>query len=157
MNIRRTPQVSRFTNSRHQGKRKIRDTMRLLTSFVFTLVYLLDAGRAANFTNPLRARDGSDPFIVWDKGHYYLLATTWNDVRITRATTLEGLKRGEERVVWRDTNASRCCNVWAPELHQVDGTWYVYYSAGNRQNLDGQRSHVLRGKVLYLQYNFSTN
>jgi GH43 family beta-xylosidase len=119
--------------------------MHQIRSIVLTLLCLLQLGNAANFTNPLRARDGSDPFIVWESGHYYLLTTTWNDVKITRATTLEGLKRGEVRVVWTDANPSRCCNIWAPELHKVNGTWYVYYSAGNKQDLDGQRSHVLKG------------
>ncbi|KAK0646796.1 glycosyl hydrolase [Cercophora newfieldiana] len=122
--------------------------MHLLT-VPLLLLALLSSVHGANFTNPLRSRDGSDPFIVWDgavgSGYYYLLTTTWNDVRLTRATTLEGLKRGETRVVWTDTSPSRCCNVWAPEIHRIDGTWYIYYSAGNKQNLDGQRSHVLKG------------
>ncbi|KAK4441974.1 hypothetical protein QBC34DRAFT_453376 [Podospora aff. communis PSN243] len=119
--------------------------MHPLKSIVVIFLCLLQLSNAANFSNPLKARDGSDPFIVWDSGYYYLLTTTWTDVEITRATTLEGLKRGEVGVIWTDTNPSRCCNVWAPELHKVNGTWYVYYTAGNRQNLDGQRSHVLKG------------
>lgn len=123
----------------------MQDTMNLL--FSLALALFLPFIYAANFTNPLCARDGSDPFIVWDSGHYYLLTTTWKNVQITRATTLEGLKSGEVRVVWTDTNPTRCCNVWAPELHKVNGTWYVYYSAGNKQNLDGQRSHVLKGRA----------
>ncbi|KAK4666243.1 hypothetical protein QC763_405590 [Podospora pseudopauciseta] len=116
-----------------------------LLRLLLTALSLLQITSAATFTNPLRARDGSDPHIVHHDGFYYLMTTTWTDLRLTRAKTLEGLKTGETKVVWTDTNAARCCNVWAPELHRVDGVWYIYYTAGNRQNLDGQRSHVVRG------------
>lgn len=124
---------------------------------------------AASFSNPLKAWDGSDPHIVFSDGYYYLMTTTWTNLQITRAKTLEGLKTGETRVVWTDSNPSRCCNVWAPELHRINDTyehahiqeegenrvvmrkltrldrWYIYYTAGNGDNLDGQRSHVLKG------------
>jgi GH43 family beta-xylosidase len=83
--------------------------------------------------------------MTYSDGYYYLMTTTWTNLQITRAKTLEGLKTGETRVVWTDGNPSRCCNVWAPELHKIDNTWYIYYTAGNSQNLDGQRSHVLKG------------
>ncbi|KAK4096615.1 glycoside hydrolase family 43 protein [Parathielavia hyrcaniae] len=83
--------------------------------------------------------------MTYYNGYYYLMTTTWTNVQITRATTLEGLKTGQTRVVWTDSNPSRCCNVWAPELHRIGNTWYIYYTAGNSQNLDGQRMHVLRG------------
>ncbi|KAF1851269.1 glycoside hydrolase family 43 protein [Cucurbitaria berberidis CBS 394.84] len=100
---------------------------------------------AATFTNPLRAKDGADPHISYSGGYYYLMTTTWSDLRITRAKTLGGLKTGETKTVWKDTTASRCCNVWAPELHFLDGAWYIYYSAGQSANLDLQRPHVLKG------------
>lgn len=76
---------------------------------------------AATFTNPLKDPNGSDPHIVWSGGYYYLMTTTWTDLQITRATTLGGLKTGETKTVWTDTNSARCCNVWAPELHYFDG------------------------------------
>ncbi|GME34599.1 Glycoside hydrolase family 43 [Neofusicoccum parvum] len=100
---------------------------------------------AATYSNPLKNPNGSDPHIVWSGGYYYLMTTTWTNLQITRATTLNGLKNGETKTVWTDTNSARCCNVWAPELHYFDGTWYIYYTAGNSANLDGQRPHVLKG------------
>lgn len=87
----------------------------LLTSFVALV-------QSATFTNPLKNPNGSDPFIVTTGGYYYLLTTTWSDIQITRATTLNGLKNGEKKTVWKDTNSNRCCNVWAPEVHYFDGT-----------------------------------
>ncbi|KAF9531131.1 glycoside hydrolase family 43 protein [Crepidotus variabilis] len=93
---------------------------------------------AATYTNPLKASQGSDPFIVWHEGYYYLLTTTWTNVQIARATTLGGLKTASPKIIWSDATPSRCCNVWAPEVH-------CYYVAGSSDTLDNQRIHVLRG------------
>ncbi|EOD47625.1 putative glycosyl family protein [Neofusicoccum parvum UCRNP2] len=88
--------------------------------FAASLAALTQLTSAATFSNPLRETDGSDPQIVWYDGYYYLMTTTWTDVQLTRATTIE-------------------------ELHEVDGTWFIYYSAGTAENLDGQRPQVLEG------------
>lgn len=73
--------------------------------------------------------------MTYSDGYYYLMTTTWTNLQITRAKTLEGLKTGETRVVWADVNPSRCCNVWAPELHKIDNT-YVPCMPGCARGLD---------------------
>jgi GH43 family beta-xylosidase len=88
--------------------------MHLLNSIIVGLAAVTGLVQAANFTNPLKNPNGSDPFIVYDAGYYYLTTTTWTDIQITRAKTLEGLKSGEKKIVWQDTNSLRCCQVWAP-------------------------------------------
>lgn len=61
---------------------------------------------------------------------YYLTSTTWTNVSITKAPTIEGLKTAESQLIWSDrSNATRACNFWAPEMHKVGDTWYVYFSA----------------------------
>lgn len=120
--------------------------MKLLSASILLHSMLAAFVGAANFTNPLMQRDGSDPHIVYTDGYYYFTTTTWSDIQVTRATTLGGLKSGERKIVWKDLNRSRCCNMWAPEMHYLDGVWYIYYTAGNSANLDGQRAHVLKGE-----------
>ncbi|KAF2177435.1 glycoside hydrolase family 43 protein [Zopfia rhizophila CBS 207.26] len=100
---------------------------------------------AATYSNPLKSTSGSDPHIVYTGGYYYLMTTTWTDLQITRATTLNGLKTGETKVVWTDSTSTRCCNVWAPELHYLGGIWYIYYSAGHSGDVAAQHPHVLKG------------
>jgi GH43 family beta-xylosidase len=90
-----------------------------ITSLIGAFTSLVATASAASFSNPLKATNGSDPHMTYYDGYYYLMTTTWTNLQITRARTLEGLKRGETRVVWTDANASRCCNVWAPELHKI--------------------------------------
>ncbi|KAG7060396.1 hypothetical protein JMJ76_0000833 [Colletotrichum scovillei] len=80
------------------------------------------------FVNPIRT--GSDPHMVYENGMYYLTSTTWTDVRITAASTIEGLKTAEPRVIWSDTtNPARACNFWAPEMHKLGDRWYTYFTA----------------------------
>ncbi|KAK0614527.1 glycosyl hydrolase [Immersiella caudata] len=86
-------------------------------------------GGASTFSNPLRTRNGSDPFLVYVDGYYYLMTTTWRDLQIIRAKTLEGLKTGESKTIYTMANPKPDGNdVWAPELHKINGTWHVYYS-----------------------------
>jgi GH43 family beta-xylosidase len=113
--------------------------------YILCILVFFRCSLGATFTNPLKNPNGSDPFIVWDGNYYYLLTTTWTNIQLTRATTINGLKTGQTKIVYSDATASRCCNVWAPEVHYFSGRWYIYYTAGSSQNLDGQRVHVLRG------------
>ncbi|KAJ6627659.1 glycosyl hydrolase [Mycena sp. CBHHK59/15] len=37
-----------------------------------------------------------------------------------------GLKTATPKLVWSDTTSTRCCNMWAPEIHKMmDGAWYI--------------------------------
>ena len=116
-------------------------------SFASLLVVLSVAGLSDAFTNPIRNPGGADPQVVYSGGWYYFIATEWDDLKLTRARSIEELKTSEIRTIYTDTNPSRCCNVWAPELHYLDGKWYIYYTAGETgsNNLGGQRYHVLVG------------
>jgi GH43 family beta-xylosidase len=92
--------------------------------YVFKLLWIVlsfvSLSGATTYTNPIRNPEGSDPFIVYTGGYYYFLTTTWTDVEISRATTLEGLKTSTKKVVYSTTTADRCCNVWSPEVHYID-------------------------------------
>lgn len=93
---------------------RIRRALGLALSFASSIF-------ASNFTNPLKSPLGSDPFIVYWDGFYYLTTTTYSNIQLTRATTLEGLKTGENKVIWTPDDPSRYCDLWAPELHNLNG------------------------------------
>ena len=51
-------------------------------------------------------------------------------MQITAASTIDGLKTAESHVIFSDrSNPDMACNFWAPEIHEVGGRWYVYFSA----------------------------
>ncbi|KAJ6581523.1 glycoside hydrolase family 43 protein [Mycena capillaripes] len=119
----------------------------MLRVFVFLFVIACQALHAVGFSDPIKNPNGSDPFMVFHEGFYYLTTTTWTNIQITRATTIAGLKTATPKVIWTDSMASRCCNMWAPEIHwkAAEGAWFIYYVAGTSTNFDGQRIHALRG------------
>uniref|UniRef100_A0A0W0GCB1 Telomerase activating protein est1 n=1 Tax=Moniliophthora roreri TaxID=221103 RepID=A0A0W0GCB1_MONRR len=101
---------------------------------VFVLVF--QALSALGSQNPIKASDGSDPFMVYHEGYYYLTTTTWNNIQLTRATTIAGLKTATPKVIWTDSTSSR---------QSKEGSWYIYYTAGTSGTFDNQRLHVLKG------------
>ncbi|MFJ8750928.1 family 43 glycosylhydrolase [Streptomyces sp. NPDC102441] len=100
----------------------------------------------ATFTNPLNSM-GPDPWMTYYKGNYYMMATPWNaPLTMRKAPTIAALKKAAPVPVFNDFPADRCCSVWAPEFHLLNGPngprWYIYYSAGDG-SMETQRVHVL--------------
>src|SRR5579871_5584085 len=87
-------------------------------------------GNCATFTNPV-FNGGADPWIIFSQGYYYLTFTTGQNVQIRAATRLTGTN-GIGRVpvsTYFSPPPPYNQNVWAPELHFLDGKAYLYYAA----------------------------
>ena len=84
---------------------------------------------ACTFTNPIVA--GADPWVIRKDSAYYYIRSSNNRIWIATARTLTGALTATSTAVWSapDTGWNRG-NVWAPELHVIDGRWYIYYAAG---------------------------
>jgi len=81
----------------------------------------------ATFTNPIGA--GADPWVMQYEGHYYwTLTDTDRGVAIWRSDSPATL--GKRKVVWRASATGPHSNdIWSPELHHLDGRWYIYVAA----------------------------
>ncbi|MET9436675.1 family 43 glycosylhydrolase [Streptomyces sp. NPDC006551] len=104
------------------------------------------AAEGRPYTNPVKSQKGADPWLEYYNGHYYLVTTSFTGVLTMRKSpTLAGLSTAPSVQVWSDTTPTRDTNFWAPELHFVDGRWYLYYSAGRSgvACCDSQRTYVL--------------
>lgn len=98
---------------------------------------------ACTFVNPVA--DGADPWVIRRGGWYYLAESRDNGIYVYRSATLTDPKVNGVRV-WTapDTGWNRT-NIWAPELHYVDGQWYIYYAAGRAgPPFTSQRAGVLQ-------------
>lgn len=81
-----------------------------------------------NWPNPF-IEQRADPFILRHLSHYYFIASVpeYDRLEIRRAVTLEGLRDAEPVVVWRAPQSGPMSQlIWAPELYEIDGKWYLF-------------------------------
>ncbi|HEU5015656.1 MAG TPA: glycoside hydrolase family 43 protein [Roseiflexaceae bacterium] len=93
------------------------------------------------FHNPIVAT-GADPSVVYYNGSYYLVQSD-GDIWVTRSRTLTGLGSGERVRVWQHPDSGPYTReVWAPEMVQIDGRFFVYFAADDGRN-ENHRMYVL--------------
>lgn len=81
------------------------------------------------FTNPLQT-NGPDPWIIHHDGFYYYTNTTGRNLMLWKSKALSGVKEANPVVVWTPpATGPNSYEIWAPELHFLDGKWYIYYTA----------------------------
>lgn len=108
-----------------------RRLLTLLAALLLALSLGQSSASAASFANPVKSVKGADPWIAYHDGNYHLVTTSWTDaITIRKSPTLAGLASTPSVQVWQGGAANRCCNIWAPELHFLNGRWYLYYVAG---------------------------
>ncbi|MER5183024.1 glycoside hydrolase family 43 protein [Streptomyces sp. NPDC002896] len=91
------------------------------------------AGAAsAPYVNPL-VPNRADPHIHrHTDGYYYFTATApeYDRIILRRSRTLSGLADAPESVIWKQhATGDMGAHIWAPEIHHIDGKWYIYFAA----------------------------
>ncbi len=88
----------------------------------------------ATFHNPLLP-SGPDPWVIADGGYYYFMATTGQNLTVRRTRDMADLANAEVNVVWTPPESGPYSKqIWAPELHKLDGKWYIYFAADDGNN-----------------------
>lgn len=117
----------------------------LLLAFLTGAVTSVRASDDLRWTNPL-VPQRADPHVTLVDGQYYLIATVpeYDRVELRRAGTLEGLRTAEAQVIWRrHESGPMSWHIWAPEMHRLDGRWYVHFAAGKAEKIWEIRMWVL--------------
>ncbi|UYZ62096.1 glycoside hydrolase family 43 protein [Hymenobacter weizhouensis] len=84
---------------------------------------------AATFTNPLLP-SGADPWSIHHNGYYYYTHTTGRNITLWKTKSLSQLATAPSTVVWTPpATGPNSRDIWAPELHFLNGKWYLYYAA----------------------------
>ena len=99
--------------------------------------------------NPLVPQRADPHVSLHSDGYYYLAATVpeYDRIELRRARSIEGLSAAEPKVIWRKHDKGAMgAHIWAPELHFIDGKWYVYFTAGEAENIWAIRPYVLEGE-----------
>lgn len=91
------------------------------------------AGRAPVIVNPLVRQRADAQIFRHTDGNYYMTASVpeYDRLVLRRASTIAGLATAEEVVLWRHLASGPMSGfIWAPELHQIEGRWIMYFAAG---------------------------
>jgi GH43 family beta-xylosidase len=74
--------------------------------------------------------------MIFHGGFYYYSETrNKRHIWIRRSRTIAGIGQDPGVRVWSaPTQGRNSDNVWAPELHLIDGRWFIYYAADNGRN-----------------------
>lgn len=118
---------------------------KLVVIIILILVNLPEIN-AQKYDNPLAERR-ADPWVFkTDDGIYYLIATVpeYDKIVIRKSNSINGLKTAKENVVWtKHKKGVMGAHIWAPELHKINGVWYIYFAAGEAENVWNIRMWVL--------------
>jgi len=99
------------------------------------------AEQIAYFTNPLLPK-GPDPWALWYGGYYFYMHTMKDSLVLWKTQDITDLKNAQMKTIWIPTDPSNSFNLWAPEIHNINGNWYVYYAADDG-NTDNHQLYVL--------------
>jgi GH43 family beta-xylosidase len=90
--------------------------------------------RLSYFTNPLLP-SGADPWVIYKDGFYYYMHTTGNGLVLWKTKNITELNKAEKKTIWSPpSNTAYSKQIWAPEIHFINGKWYVYFAADNGKN-----------------------
>lgn len=96
------------------------------------------------FTNPVVSH-GQDPWVIRWNSIYYFCQSRDDALWVNAATNLEDIGRPHWKRVWVAPGGTAWSKeVWAPELHFLQGRWYIYVAADDGDN-SNHRMYVLEG------------
>ncbi|WP_335966393.1 glycoside hydrolase family 43 protein [Galbibacter sp. PAP.153] len=113
--------------------------------FLFLLCSLTVCAQQKEFTNPLLP-SGADPFSVHVNGYYYYTHTMGNKIVLWKTKNLANLASAEKKTIWTPPKTGLYSkDIWAPEVHYLEGKWYVYFAADNGDN-NTHRMYVIENE-----------
>lgn len=100
-----------------------------------TVVYSAVNGQNSNsFTNPLLPA-GADPWCIYKDGFYYYTHTTGRNITIWKTKSIADLRTAEKKIVFTPpAKGPYSKELWAPEIHFLQGKWYIYFAADSGNN-----------------------
>ena len=94
-----------------------------------------------SFSNPLKVQFG-DPFVLFTNGLYYMYGTGGADKGFAAYSSKDLVNWKSEGQVWFHDNSNGWSDpkaawdgaYWAPEVYEVKGKYYMFYSAQWKEN-----------------------
>lgn len=99
------------------------------------------------YNNPL-VEQRADPWVLKYGEYYYFTGShpKYDRIELRRSKTLNGLRDAEEiKVIWnKHESGEMSCHIWAPELHRIDGAWYIYFTSSDIASKWDIRPYIMR-------------
>ena len=122
--------------------------MKWIVNFVLAAIvcFVGGCGAVEMVSNPV-APWGNDPWVVKDGDTYYYCSSGRGGVRVNSSNDMVDVLQSGGSVVWRpERGKDYSRELWAPELHKIDGKWYIYVAADDGRN-ENHRMYALRAKT----------
>lgn len=111
------------------------------------------AQQSKTFSNPLLPA-GADPWCIYKDGYYYYTHTTGKNITLWKTKSIADLKTAEKKIVFTPpATGPYSKELWAPEIHWLQGKWYIYFAADSGRNeshrlwvLENSSADPLKGK-----------
>lgn len=121
-----------------------------LLSGTITIIMLLSVfsvpAIAEDFFNPV-VENRADPWVYkHTDGFYYYTATVpeYDRIELRRAATIQELGTTEPTVIWTKHDSGEMgAHIWAPEIHYINNTWYIYFAAGSTEDIWAIRIYIM--------------
>lgn len=96
--------------------------------------------------NPI-VEQRADPWVYkHTDGYYYFTASVpeYDRIEVRRSETIQGLGNAEPVVAWtKHEDGIMSANIWAPEIHFIEGKWYIYFAAARKDAIFDHRMYVI--------------
>lgn len=113
---------------------------------VFAMLISFGCNQVPDYKNPI-VPQRADPFVYKSKtGEYYFVGTApeYDRIEIRKSNSINGLGKATSKVIWKKHESGVMGHhIWAPELHRIDSKWYIYFAAGEAENIWNIRMYVL--------------
>ena len=85
--------------------------------------------------NPILPAPAADPWVIEHGGIWFALLAVDRTLQLRAASQLNELSMAEPVTIWRAPRTGPYSrNIWAPEMHRLDGRWYIYLAADDGKN-----------------------
>ena len=96
-------------------------------------------------STPLIGPASPDPFFYYKDGYYYYIRSSYGGLTVSKAKRFQDIGNVPRIMVYSQSDAPDYIrsNWWAPEIHYLDGDWYIYWAANDGRS-ENHRMYVLR-------------
>lgn len=123
-------------------KRFLSSTMRIASFCLFLVLTGCAPKPQALYQNPLFPKCGPDPWALFYNGNYYYMHTMQNCLCLWVTPDITDVRNAPCKTIWPPIDSTNMFDLWAPEIHRINGKWYVYYAADDG-NTDNHQLYVL--------------